>query len=136
MSHPGNLIQKAIFDTLTGYAPLATAMGGTTRVYDRVPTKPVFPYITIGDEQKIDDGNGCDDDVFEIYFDVHVWSEAVGLPQTKAIAALAYDAFKSGLTVPGWRVVSLKFETERHFRDADGIRGHGVLTFKTYLETA
>jgi hypothetical protein len=136
MSHPGDEIQKAVFAALNGNAGLDTAMGGTTRIYDRVPSKPVFPYITIGEEQLLDDGNSCDASRFEIFIDVHVWTDNVGLPQGKRIAAAVFDAMQAGLLITGWRVVVLKYETERHFRDSDGLRGHAVLTFKLNIETS
>lgn len=135
MSHPGDAIQKAIYSSLTGHAPLVAALGAA-RVYDRVPDAPVFPYITIGDEQIIDDGNSCDTHRFDVFFDVHVWTRNVGQPQSKTIAATVYEAILAGLTIAGWRVVILSFETERHFRDSDGLGSHGVLTFKINIETA
>lgn len=136
MSHPGDELQRAIYQALNGNAGLATAMGGTTRIYDRVPVKPTFPYITIGEEQTVDDSNACDPDGFECFFDVHVWSDNYGLPQGKRIAGAVRGAILSDLAITGWVAKVLTYETERHFRDADGIRGHGVMTFKTKLETA
>ena len=133
MSHPGNLLQKAIYDALMAHAPLATAMGGTARVYDRVPQGPTFPYVTIGDEQLLDDSTTCDPDAFEVYFDIHVWTDAVGLPQGKVIAGAVRDAILAGLTLSGWTCPTPSYQTERHFRDADGMRGHGVLTFRAFL---
>lgn len=136
MSHPGDLLQAAIWKALTDHAGLKAAMGGTARVYDRVPGSPVFPYITIGPEQVLDDGNACDDDVFECFADVHVWTDAVGVAKGKVIAAQVYDAMKTALILPGWTVHRVMYESERHFPDSDGLRGHGVLTFKINLETA
>jgi Protein of unknown function (DUF3168) len=136
MSHPSDAIQAAIFSRLNGNAGIATALGGAARIYDRVPAKPVFPYITIGNEQLVDDGNTCDRDRFDVFFDVHVWTDSVGLPQAKRIAAAVHDAILLGLTITGWRVVILSYETERHFTDSDGLRGHGVVSFRINIETA
>ena len=43
------------------------------RVYDDIPPNAVFPYIQIGDNQDIDDGNTCDVSPTEVYSRIHVW---------------------------------------------------------------
>ena len=136
MSHPGDQIQASIYAALKAHAPLAAIMGGECRVYDRVPRSPVFPYITIGEEQLNDESNSCDADVYECFFDIHTWADAVGLPQGKNIAAQVRAAILAGLPgMTGWHAGFIQYRNERHFRDNDGMRGHTVQTFRALIET-
>src|SRR5690606_34227972 len=75
----GPELQKAIYDALKTVPAVA---GG--RVYDSVPSNAEFPYVTIGGEQTVDDGNSCEDG-WEVFTDVHVWSRKPGFPECKEI---------------------------------------------------
>ena len=128
----GAELQKAIFAALTA-AP--TVAGG--RVYDRVPAVPVFPYVTIGDEQVVDDGNSCDDG-WEVFSDIHVWSRPATGSKTevKDLAPPIVARLRTALAVTGFVVVVAALETMRTFRDPDGLTEHSVLTFRYLLQPA
>ena len=133
---PGDPLQKALFDTATASPDIASAMGGVVRAYDRVPTAPTFPYLSFGDAQILDDGNTCDDDMFEVFVDVHVWSRTVGQVEAKRIADAVRTAVKDGFPVPGWVMSSVTVQGLRHFMDPDGLTAHGVVTLRFLLQTA
>lgn len=129
MIGPG--LQRAIYAALSG----AGIAGG--RIYDGVPDNPVFPYVTIGDEQIIDDSNTCGES-WEAFADIHVWSRPVAgsKVEAKTIAAAVKGAVLAIGTVSGGTLTGVFSETARSFRDPDGLTEHTVLTFKFIIEEA
>jgi hypothetical protein len=127
----GPQLQKALYDALTG---AGVASG---RVYDRVPDNPVFPYVTIGDEQVIDDGNTCQDG-WEVYPTVHVWGRdpSGSRASVKAMMAQAVTAVLSITSVTGFVLVASQLQDSRVDRDPDGLTDHAVATFKFILDPA
>jgi hypothetical protein len=127
----GDGLQRALFDALK----TAGIAGG--RIYDQVPPNAKFPYVTIGDEQVIDDGNTCTES-WEVYPDVHVWSrpDAGSKGELKIAMKAAADAILAIASVPGLTLVSVKPETSRSFREPDGKTEHGVLTFRFIIDPA
>ncbi len=129
----GAALQKGIYAALTGFPAL---VGG--RVYDRVPEGREFPYITIGDEQVLDDGNVCEDG-WEVFSDVHVWSRssAGSKVEAKDLAALVVERLvTTAPTVFGFIVVISALESSRTLRDPDGMTEHAVITVRHVLQPA
>lgn len=120
----GTEIQTAVYGALTAGPAIA---GG--RVYDRVPSAPTFPYLTIGSEQIIDDGNACGDG-WEVFAEVHFWSQAFGYPEVKGLMAEATPRLAGIDSVPGLTVIAAAVESTRVFRDPDGLTSHGVITVR------
>ncbi|MBL0374034.1 DUF3168 domain-containing protein [Rhizobium sp. KVB221] len=120
----GTEVQKAIHDALMAAPAVA---GG--RIYDRVPDKPTFPYITIGDEQILDDGNSCDDG-WEVFHDLHAWSRSVGFPEVKGLIAAAVPRLASIASIGGHTLIAAEVQATRVFRDPDGLTNHGVITVR------
>lgn len=129
----GAALQKAVYAALAGNSPAIA--GG--RVYDQVPRDPTFPYVTIGDEQLIDDSNSCSDAV-EAYADVHIWSRPAGGSKLEAkdLAADVIERLATQITVIGFANNLGLLETQRAFRDPDGKTEHVVLTFKYLIAEA
>lgn len=124
----GPAFQKAIYNQLTA----ANVAGG--RIYDRVPAKATFPYVTISDEQVVDYGDGCAEDMVEVFVDIHTWSRAVGKVETKALGAAVRAALKPAPLIEGFAVILHEFQSARAFLDPDGLTTHGVLTFRYVLQ--
>lgn len=127
----GAELQKAIFAALTG----ANIAGG--RVYDSPPPKAVYPYVTIGDEQALDDGNTCEDG-WEVFADVHAWSRPVNgsKVEVKALMASIVPLLAVNLTMPGFRSVAGSMQTTRALRDPDGLTEHGIVTLRYLIDPA
>lgn len=123
-------IQQAIYSALIAGTPLC---GG--RVYDSVPENPTFPYITIGEENTVDDGNTCDDG-WDVYADVHVWSRGVGFPEAKRVMAEARDRLAGIWAISGHTLIAAEVERTGVFRDPDGLTSHGVLSVKFIITPA
>lgn len=126
----GTQIQTAIYDALTASPAIASG-----RVYDRVPPEPTYPYLTIGDEQTLDDGNACDDG-WELFTDVHLWSQAVGFPEVKGLIAEAASRLAGIADVPGLTLIASIVESTRVFRDPDGLTSHGVVSMRFVITPA
>lgn len=128
MSDPTLAIQGAILAALK-VAP-AVAEG---RIYDQVPGKPTFPYVTIGGGDTVGDDNSCFD-ASEVNVSVHVWSRAVGFPECKTLAALIRPRLKTEFTLTGFTVSSAEYVTTRYFRDPDGLTSHAVVEFRYLVD--
>lgn len=126
----GGAMQKALFAALAVDPPIVGE-----RVYDQVPAKPQFPYVTLGDEQVLDDGNSCADG-WEVYSDLHVWSRSSqgSKLEVKDLAGRVVERVVNGpLVVNGFDVVSARLETLRVLRDPDGKTEHAVATVRHQL---
>lgn len=127
-------IQKAVNTRLRSFAPLSPMIA--TRVYDRIPTAPIFPYVTIFEAQVIEDGDDCTDGD-EVSFDIHVWSRDVNAGEAKQIAGHVRKALH-GFDLPlgeEHALIDLTFTDARFFRDPDGLTTHGVASFRALTQT-
>lgn len=111
-------------------------VGTGERVYDSVPDAPSFPYISLGDDQVVGDDNDCSE-ISEVFCRIHVWSRAIGYPETKQIA----DAIRSRLrvtapTVTGFSVDVVHFQQIQFLRDEDGKTRHAVVEYRFLLSPA
>ncbi len=118
-------LQGAINTRLRADVPLTALIN--KRVYDQPPTPVTFPYVTIGEAQGIQDDATC---VIgeKVYLTLHAWSQAVGYPEVKRIAAAVKESLHlAPLTLPSYRLVSILHRQARVFRDADGLTSHAVI---------
>ena len=127
MSDPSLAVQGAINTTLRN----AGICQG--RVYDRVPAKPTFPYVTIGEGDTVGDDNGCFD-ASEVNLSVHVWSRTVGFPEAKTIAGQIRGLLKTDFALPGFNVSVAEYVTTRYMRDPDGLTNHAVVEFRYLVD--
>jgi len=137
MSGPDAALQQAIFSALTESQAVLAALGGTDaarRVYDRVPTRYVLPYITIGEIQILDDTH-CDA-AWEAFVTTHVWSDKVGKPEAQLIAGAVGEALNTELTLPGFICVDWAFRDRRYITEPDGLTTHGVNTHRYLIDQA
>lgn len=118
------------------FAALKTAAVADGRIYDLPPMDAVYPYVTIGDEQVIDDGSACGA-AYEVFADVHVWDRPEGASKRamKTLMARIVDlAASTELAVDGFRLVVAHLQTTRSRRDPDGQTEHGILTFRYLID--
>ncbi|SKA31023.1 DUF3168 domain-containing protein [Consotaella salsifontis] len=127
----GPQVQAAVFAALTS----ADVADG--RIFDGVPDGAVFPYVEIGDEQIVDDGNTCSD-AWEVFIDCHIWSRSQSrtTAEVKQIGAEIVDALSQELPLNGYSVVLFKLDTARYLDDPDGITKHGIVTMRYAVEEA
>lgn len=126
-------LQQAVVAELTGDAALAGLLGGA-RVYDDVPERSAFPYLTIGQTTERDWSTGSEPGS-EHVFTLHVWSRARGRKQTDAIMAAARDVLHDRpLVLADHRLINLRHEFSDARRDPDGETFHGVVRFRAVTE--
>lgn len=140
MSDPSVAIQGATYEVLSNDTVLAGLMGGTARIYDIVPPDAYaseMAYITIGEDQILDNGNSCEADIFEVFSTLHIWSRStkVGRIEAKKIAERARDILKALPAVPGFQLDGAHLERLDHLRDPDGVTAHSILVMRYLLAT-
>jgi Protein of unknown function (DUF3168) len=108
---------------MQGYMRQQLATAGL-RVYDLPPANPVFPYLTIGIVDGVEDFiSDCAID-WEVTGEVHVWSG-------KQLAETCYTALSERHPVfAGFRVGWFAMQNQRWLRDPDGLTSHGVLEYR------
>ncbi|KUO65534.1 MAG: hypothetical protein APF80_13215 [Alphaproteobacteria bacterium BRH_c36] len=128
-------LQKAIFTTLSGAAPL-TALIGADRIYDDVPGDAEFPYVTFGQSQLRDWSTGSDGG-HEHVFTLNVWSRENGRREvTEAMGLLEAALHDAELTLDGHRLINLRHEFSESRREADGETYRGIIRYRAVTEPA
>ena len=126
-------LQKAFFLKLTADAALALLLGGP-RIYDDVPVRGEFPYLTFGQTTERDWSTGTDDGA-EHVVTLHVWSRAAGRKEADEIMSAVRTALHDQvLSLTGHRLVNLRHEFSDARRDADGESYHGVTRYRAVTE--
>jgi Protein of unknown function (DUF3168) len=136
MTYPAENLQRALYEKITGDAALEAVMGGEVRAYDRVPENHVFPYITIGDVEFIDDSDGCEANRYEAFAVLQAWSRAVGNIECKKIAGELRNAVLNGFAIPGWLVKVNHCQSIFHSTDPDGVTSRARVKFRFIVEPA
>ncbi len=133
MESAGWALQQAIFAALTADTELSTLLGGP-RIYDAVPTRAEFPYVTFAQGSERDWSTGTDVGA-EHVVTLHVWSRGAGRKETAAIMARVRVVLHDvGLTLDGFRLVNLRHEFSDARRDADGETWHGIVRLRAVTE--
>ena len=126
-------LQKAFFLKLTADAALAALLGGP-RIYDDVPVRGEFPYVTFGQTTERDWSTGTDDGA-EHVVTLHVWSRAAGRKEADEIMSAVRSALHDqALTLTGHRLVNLRHEFSGARRDSDGENYHGITRYRAVTE--
>ncbi len=90
--------QIAVAGKLLASADLAVHLsdGGRSRVYDEVPSKRIFPYVVVGNDESRPEHLGCGE-AWAIYSKIHIFSRPqpdsnfLGRREVKTIAAIISD---------------------------------------------
>ena len=133
MAAAGVALQKALFAKLSSDAAVVAALGGA-RVYDDVPSRTEFPYITFGQSTARDWSTGTEPGR-EHSITLHVWSRARGRKQTDEVMAAAEMALHdAALALDGHRLVNLRHEFSDARREPDGETYHGIARYRAVTE--
>lgn len=126
-------LQAAMFQKLTTAADVTAALGGA-RIYDDVPVRGEFPYLTFGTASARDWSTGSDTG-HEHFVAVNVWSRGRGRKETEAIVAAVEAALhEAALTLDGHRLINLRHEVSDIRREGDGETFAGVVRFRAVTE--
>jgi hypothetical protein len=133
MARAAAALQQAIFAKLSADAATLAALGGA-RIYDDVPARVAFPFLTFGQSSERDWSTGTDEG-YEHLITLHVWSRAHGRKETEAVIAAARAALHDqALTLSGHRLINLRHEFSEARRENDGETFHGIARFRAVTE--
>lgn len=135
MSDPSAAMQKAVVARLKAVSGVTNLVA--QRIHDRAPENVVYPFVQIGYFQSVDDSADCVD-CCEVSIEIHVWSEAVGQVEAKAIASAVRAALHRHVPTlddPFAPVGEIEHRDTRLMGGGDGVRTHAVATFRAIVET-
>ncbi len=128
-------VQAAVYGRLSGNAGVTALLAaGAAGVFDHMPQSSVFPYIALGDmaarPEETQSGGG-----YDITLDIHCYSRALGMKQSRAIrAAVSAALHEADFAVTGQSLVLCRLERQETRLEADGETRHGVLRFRIITE--
>ena len=126
-------LQQSIYSALAADASIMAQLGGP-RIFDDVPQKSEFPYLTLGQSNVRDWSTGTESGD-EHLLTVHVWSRASGRKQTHEImGALKSALHNRALALAGHRLVNLRHEFSDARREPDGETYHGIVRLRAVTE--
>ena len=126
-------LQQSVFATLTADSQI-NALLGAPRIFDDVPQKSEFPYLTLGQSSVRDWSTGTERGDEHI-LTLHVWSRANGRKQTHEImGALKSALHDRSLTLNGHRLINLRHEFSDARRDPEGDIYHGIVRLRAVTE--
>lgn len=135
MSSSSWSLQRAIYDTLVVDAAILGLLG-TARIFDDVPQRSAFPYLTLGQSTVRDWSTGTEPGE-EHLVTLHVWSRADGRRETHQLMTAVRDALHDQpLPLDGHRLVNLRHELSEARREPDGETYHGIVRFRAATEPA
>jgi hypothetical protein len=127
-------LQGALYDRLRATGGVTALVG--TRIYDRVPPSPTFPYVSFGPSQAVSDDADCIT-AYEVSVQIDVWSRTVGRVEASQIAdAVRRAILGADMTLTTNALVMIEHRDTRIFRDPDGQTNHAVLIFSASVEEA
>ena len=128
-------LQKAIYTALVADFDVASLIGG--RVYDGVPDKPVFPYVSFGPTDFAPEDADCITARRETV-QIDVWSrDQSRLRLAKVVVDAVYAALHDA-NLPmddPYALAELQVVMGTVRPDPDGITAHGILQFNALVET-
>lgn len=125
-------LQQAIVAAVRADAELAQLIN--QRIWDRPPSSPEKPYITIGPVDVISDDATCiDGDV--ITQSIDVWSTEPGQVECRKICGAVRRLLRRLQCNQGGLRFEIEHQATRVFPDADGITTHGVVTVQAIIDT-
>lgn len=131
-SAPDLELQGVIIAALKADAAVAALIG--LRAYDTIPDEPVFPYVSYGPGDTVDDDADCIDTAI-VTIQLDAWSRSVGYPEVRRIA----DAVRRALHDKDFplatnALVFLAHRQTRVMRDPDGLTNHAAISLEAYVE--
>ena len=126
-------LQRAIYDALLVDAAVIGLLGAP-RIFDDVPQRSAFPYVTLGQSTVRDWSTGTEAGE-EHLLTLHVWSRADGRREThELMSALRTALHGQPLPLDGHRLVNLRHELSEARREPDGETYHGIVRFRATTE--
>lgn len=132
MDDPALQLHKALVARLKGVAAVTNLVG--QRVYDRVPTGAVKPYINLGPPRVAPDRTGCEPGA-EVNYPIHGWSAGPDSVEIKSIGSAilaALDEYE--FAMDNHRTVLTEVDQVVYLDDPDGTTKHVALNVRILTE--
>ena len=126
-------LQTTIFQTLKSDPALTELLGGP-KVFDHVPEKARFPYLTFGRTTVVDWSTGSEDGA-EHLLTLHVWGRGGGKAETYEIMNQVTNKLHDAhLPVTGHTLVNLQLQFAEARQEPESTTYHGILRFRAVTE--
>ncbi|MCB1522111.1 MAG: DUF3168 domain-containing protein [Hyphomicrobiaceae bacterium] len=126
-------LQKSLYLAVKSDAAITSLLGGP-KIFDDVPQRTDYPYITFG-QSLVRDWSTGGEDGHEHLVTLHVWSRAAGRKEASEILAAIESALHDqALTLADHHLVNLRHEYSDVRRDPDGETFHGLARFRAVTE--
>jgi hypothetical protein len=129
---PTIALQTALIARLRANAALTTALGGSNKVFDYVPSRTAYPYVVYYEtdrfEQDTVSGRSS-----EHIVSVHAFSDKEGSKQVQAILQLCDELLQDyAATLTDHRLVNLKFVSADQVKEEQVY--HAIAQYRAYTE--
>lgn len=125
-------LQKVIIQTLSNDANVKEIVDG--RVFDSVPLKAEYPYISLGPMTSDTTLADCLE-LDNISVQIDVWSREVSSEEMRELANAVRQALtKTDLALEKNGLVLFNHESTRELRDPDGLTSHAAVNFDVIVE--
>lgn len=133
MTNGAIALQKALYEALKNDDELIESLGGA-HVYDQVPPRTPFPYITLG-ETLSRDWSTASEAGGEHFLNIQIWAREAGRKRVLTIAGhIAARLDQQPLELEGHRLVNLML-TEVLARNTDGLGNYlGSMRYRVVTE--
>ena len=126
-------LQKSIAQALKSDVALSALLGGS-RVYDFVPQRAAYPFVSLGNMVSRDWSTGSERGD-EHVLSLHVWSKAKGKKQClEILSAVRRVLHDVELVVEDHQLVNLRYQFSDARLDPDGETFHGIMRFRAVTE--
>jgi len=133
MAHASAELQATIVAALQGDAVLTQLLGGP-KIFDRVPERASFPYLTLGRTAVVDWSTGTEDGA-EHVLTLHVWARGGSKQATYEIMdEVSRKLHDSALPLEAHRLVNLRLQFAEARQEPDSATYHGILRFRAVTE--
>lgn len=127
-------LQKAIIARLLATGAVTAFLG--QRIYDNAPQGAVFPFLSLGPGQELDDSADCIDGS-ECFLQLDIWTQEGGsqLSAKQICGAVRKALHGQDLALgDGFGLVSLEVQGVRFLPDPDEKIAHGAVTVRAIID--
>jgi len=126
-------LQKSVFNSLVNDGALTVLLGGQS-IFDDVPQRASYPYITFGQTSMRDWSTGTDGGK-EHTVTLHVWSKGAGKNEVfEIINVICEKLHDSPLQLTDHHLINLRCEFSEARRTVDGEKIHGIVRYRAVTE--
>ncbi len=133
-NHIAWALQKTIMSALKSYAPL-TALLPSQHIYDAVPPRSPYPYLTLG-PIRVKDRSAAQHRAHEHQIVLIAFSRSPGFREVYALAQEVEAALSHApLVLEGHELTLLHFESVEFRRENDALTSRALMTYRALTQS-